>query len=96
MRIYWTLNGIPGWSALTRKEQGQVWRDAYLRAFRRWPIWAALLVPIGLGALAGQMAGVHYGPWNVGSMIGVGIGGGVFGFLANIIVGNDIRERLAP
>jgi hypothetical protein len=92
MRIYWGVGSIPELAKLPRAERNKAWRAAYRRAFRRWQMWVALIVPIALGVVLGQLLDLHYGSIDLGSAIGAGIGGGIFGLLATAIVARDIRS----
>jgi hypothetical protein len=92
MRIYWGYGSIPELAKLPREERGKAWRTAYRRAFRRWQMWAALIVPIALGVALGQLLDLRFGSLDLGSAIGAGIGGGVFGLLATAIVAHDLRS----
>ena len=97
MRIYWTPYSIPEFANLSAAERRKTWRQAYRRAYRRWPMWAALLIPITLGIfIVGPLLADHLGSLDAGKIMGAGIGGGIFGLLANAIVAQEIRRSPPP
>lgn len=57
MHVYWTLKSYPELRDLEPSWRRRVWRSCYLRSFRYWQTWAALLSQFLL-ILAGAFVGL--------------------------------------
>lgn len=81
MQIYWTLKSIPELSALPRGERGRAWRRVSIKTYRHWQTWVGLLACGGC-AVFGAHFGAELGFRMIGGLVGVAIGGFIFGQLA--------------
>ena len=94
MKIYWSLKSVPELAGMSKKERKVIWRRCYLKTFRNWQTWLAIvacLVFAGIGNIWGRILGSEI----IGTGIGGGIGGLIFGLVTAEMEGRNIREYLA-
>jgi hypothetical protein len=91
MQIYWSLKSIPELSGLPRAERGRRWRAAYRKTFRHWQTWVSLLA-LGLCSVLGEYLGSLTGSQFIGSVVGAGVGGLIYGQVATELARPYLRS----
>lgn len=86
MQFYWSINQIPELKDLTKEQAKQAWQYCYkAHALKKWQSWVSLGI-LGILVSVGQR---YFGI--IGSAVGAGLGGGIFGLTAT----NILRPHLA-
>jgi hypothetical protein len=86
MNFYWSINQIPELKDLTKEQAKQAWQYCYKAyALKKWQSWVALMILGVLCAFGNRYFGI------IGSAVGAGIGGGIFGVMTT----NILRPHLA-
>ena len=96
MKIYWSLASVPELALLPKAERNHIWRLAYRQSFRNIVTWLALAL-CGICAGLGSLIGDRLGYGLLGSMIGGGMGGFIFGqisiYTALPFIRTAVRQR---
>ena len=86
MNFYWSINQIPELKSLTPEQAKQAWQSCYKTyALKKWQSWVALGILGILCAVGNRYFGI------IGSAVGAGLGGGIFG----VTTTNILRPHLA-